>query len=64
MAHGQWSEVEARGVLEAWRRSGLSVQRFAKQRGFVPQRFRWWQVKFAAAENAIGVPALLPVRVS
>jgi hypothetical protein len=24
MAHGQWSEVEARGVLEAWQRSGLS----------------------------------------
>ena len=29
MARGQWSEVEARGVLEAWRRSGPSVERFA-----------------------------------
>lgn len=25
MAHGQWTEVEARGVLEAWRRSGLPL---------------------------------------
>lgn len=65
MAHGQWSEVEARGVLEAWRRSGLSIERFAKQRGFVPQRLRWWKVKFAAAEKEVAVsaaPALLPVR--
>ena len=67
MARGQWSEVEARGVLEAWRRSGLSVQRFAKQRGIVPQRLRWWKMKLAASEKATVVsaaPALMPVRVS
>ncbi len=61
MAHGQWSEVEARGVLEAWRRSGLSVERFAKQRGFVPQRLRWWKVKFAAAEKEVAVSAVSAV---
>lgn len=43
MAHGRWSEVEARGVLEAWRRSGLSLEGFAKQRGLVSQRLRWWK---------------------
>src|SRR4051794_31479665 len=67
MARGQWSEVEARGVIDAWRRSGLSVERFAKHRGIVPQRVRWWQMKFAAAEKAVAVsavPAVLPVRVS
>jgi hypothetical protein len=67
MAHGKWSEVEARGMLEAWRRSGLSLERFAKQRGFVSQRLRWWKAKFTRAENALAVgamPALLPVRVS
>lgn len=65
MARGQWSEVEARGVLEAWRRSGVSVERFAKQRGIVPQRVRWWQMKFAAVDKTqavTAVPALLPVR--
>ena len=25
MAHGQWTEVEARGLLEAWRKSGLTL---------------------------------------
>lgn len=41
MAQGRSSEVEARGVIEAWWRSGLSLERFAKQRGFVSQRLRW-----------------------
>jgi hypothetical protein len=66
MAHGKWSEVEARGVLEAWRRSGLSLERFATQRGFVSQRLRWWKGKFARAEKALAaekMPALLPVLV-
>ena len=66
MAHGKWSEVEARGVLEAWRRSGLPLERFATQRGFISQRLRWWKAKFARAEKALAagtVPALLPVRV-
>lgn len=67
MAHGRWSEVEARGVLEAWRRSGLPLERFAKQRGIVSQRLRWWRAKFNRAERALAAPptpALLPVRVS
>ncbi len=67
MAHGKWSEVEARSVIEAWRRSGLPLERFAKQRGFVPQRLRWWRSRLARAEQAVSLaplPALLPVRVS
>ena len=37
MAHrGQWSEHEARGVLSAWRKSGQTLERFAKDRGLVP----------------------------
>lgn len=67
MAHGHWSEVEARGVLEAWRRSGQPLERFARARGFVPQRLRWWRQKLADAERAATAsttPALLPVRVT
>ena len=67
MAHGQWSEVEARGVLEAWRRSGLSLDGYARQRGFVPQRLHWWKRKLALAEKRSArpsSPALLPVRVT
>lgn len=69
MAHrGQWSEHEARGVLSAWRKSGLSIERFGKERGIVPQRIRWWKAKLEAKTTAL-VPsetalALLPVRVT
>ena len=66
MAHGQWSEIDARGILEAWQKSGLSLERFAKERGIVPQRLRWWKWKLAEADAALAttdVPAVLPVRV-
>ncbi len=57
----------ARGVLEAWRRSGLPLERFAKQKGLVAQRLRWWKQKFEFQERALATrpaPALLPVRIA
>jgi hypothetical protein len=65
MARVKWSEVEARGVLEAWRRSGQSLESFAKQRGLVAQRLRWWKAKFENVETALATttPAMPPVRV-
>jgi len=66
MAHGQWTEIEARGVLEAWKRSGLSVEKYARSRSLVPQRLHWWKQKLgfgAAADERRGL-ALLPVRVA
>lgn len=67
MAHGRWSEVEARGVVGAWRKSGLPLDRFAKDRGLVPQRLRWWKRKFVQAERALAAaptPVVLPVRLT
>lgn len=68
MAHrGQWSEHEARGVLNAWRRSGQTIERFAKERGLVPQRVRWWKAKLDGKTTAlVRQPplALLPVKVT
>lgn len=66
MAHGQWTEIEARGVLEAWKRSGLSVEKYARSRGLVPQRLHWWKQKlgFGGAADEKRALALLPVRVA
>lgn len=69
MAHrGQWSEHEARGALVAWRKSGLSIERFAKERGIVPQRLRWWKAKLEGKSTALVTRssslALLPVQVT
>lgn len=66
MAHGQWTEVEARSVLGAWRKSGLSVEAFARSRGLVPQRLYWWKRKLGigvAADKSRAL-ALLPVNVT
>ena len=67
MAHGQWTEVEARGVLEAWKKSGRSLEGYARSRGLVPQRLHWWKTKlgFGKAPDAKSrAVALLPVRVA
>ena len=65
---GQWSEHEARGVLAAWRKSGLSLERFAKDRSLVPQRLRWWKKKLnTPCTDLVRTQeplALLPVSVS
>lgn len=49
MAHGQWTEIEARGVLDAWKKSGASLEAFARSRGLVPQRLYWWKRKLGIA---------------
>ena len=65
MAQGEWLESEARRVLDAWKRSGLRLQTFAKQRGLTPERLRRWRVKFDKAEEArLSVPALLPLQLA
>lgn len=64
MAHGQWTEVEARGVLEAWKRSGVGLEKFARSRGLVPQRLWWWKAKLGFTMAASPAPALEPVRVT
>jgi hypothetical protein len=63
MAHGQWTEVEARGVLEAWKRSGASIEAFARARGLVPQRLYWWKRKLGIAGRRARA-ALVPVRLA
>ena len=63
MAHGQWSEVEARGVLSAWRKSGLSIELFARERSLVPQRIYHWRKKLDAKDAVAKSMSLLPVRV-
>ena len=68
MSHrGQWSEHEARSILSAWRKSGQLLERFAKERGLVPQRLRWWRNKLDGKSTALVRTqslALLPVQVT
>ena len=59
MAHGQWTEIEARGALEAWKKSGMCLEAYARSRGIVPQRLHWWKKKLRFGVAA----ALVPVRI-
>jgi hypothetical protein len=60
------TEIEARGVLEAWKKSGQSLEGYARSRGLVPQRLHWWKTKlrFGAVADKGRTVALLPVRVT
>ncbi len=53
-------------MLGAWKKSGLSLEAFARSRGLVPQRLHWWKTKvgFRAAAEKSEALALLPVRVT
>jgi len=39
----RWTSEDARRVLEEWRASGLALEVFARRRGLVGQRLRWWR---------------------
>ena len=64
----RWSEHEARGALSAWRKSGEPLERFAKERGIVPQRLRNWRKKLEGTDSTSTsgdtVIGLLPVHVT
>jgi hypothetical protein len=66
MAHGQWTDVEARSVLEALKRSRMSIEKFAGSRGLTPQRLYWWKKKLGIRADPLksAAPALVPVRVT
>ena len=64
----RWSPEQAASVLAAWKKSGLKLTPFAKQRGLLPERLRWWRDKLmpeakpkAPAGSAI---RFVPVRVA
>jgi hypothetical protein len=59
VAHGHWSEVEGRAVVAAWEKSGLTVEQFAKARGLIPQRIRWWRKRLERTDTT---PKLVPVQ--
>jgi transposase-like protein len=66
----RWSREQAAALLAAWQKSGLTLARFAKERGLVPERLRWWRDKLMPAEAATpAAPAgsavrFVPVRVA
>ena len=48
-------------MLAALEKSGLSIEDFARERGFVPQRIYYWRRRFAEIDAQR--PQLLPVTI-
>lgn len=44
----QWTKAEASEVLTAWKKSGLPLGTFARERGVGAERLRWWRKRLSA----------------
>jgi hypothetical protein len=52
-ARPYWRESDARVVVEAWRRSGEPLSRFAKHHGVHPSRIARWASRLEGSERAL-----------
>jgi hypothetical protein len=59
-----WTEQQARKELDAWRSSGQSIDRYARERDVAAHRLRYWRMRLeqSTVTKSKGV-SLLPVRV-
>lgn len=59
-----WTEQQARKELDAWRSSGQSIDRYARERHVAGHRLRYWKARLeqSTAAKSKGL-SLLPVRV-
>lgn len=57
----RWTPDEAREVMAAWERSGITMAAFCRRRGIRPERFYWWRNRLAAWSEAEGEHGLVQV---
>ncbi len=65
----QWTPAQALRELKSWRRSGMPLERYARQRGIGAQRLRWWRDRLEApsgraADHCASTPNLVPAIVT
>jgi hypothetical protein len=52
----RWTEADAREVVRAWKSSGLSPERFAREHGVSAWRVRWWAPKVKGEDTPAREP--------
>jgi transposase len=61
----RWTKASAREILEAHRRSGMTVVRFAAEHGFDPMRlYRWRRHLRERGVPSIEIPTFVPVHIT
>jgi hypothetical protein len=65
----QWTKAEAGEVLAAWKKSGLPLGTFARERGVGAERLRWWRKRLSEAapvkrKKKATTARLVPVKVN
>jgi hypothetical protein len=64
----RWTREVARQALEEWRTSGLPLEAYARRRGVVAQRLRWWRKQLGMEVEQASSPrqrsTLVPVTVT
>lgn len=61
-----WDEGDARAVWEEWQASGVPLATYARRKGLVSQRLRWWFKKLGlptTREEAVEPVQFTPLRV-
>lgn len=62
--HKRWTEEQARAVLDAQARSGMTLRAFARREGLDPQRLRRWERQIGDATRSSAPPKATFVEVA
>jgi hypothetical protein len=58
----EWTEAEARQVLDEWRQSGQTIAAFARERHESAPRLYWWRRRLKVGAGAPAI-ALAPAKI-
>lgn len=59
----EWTEDDARRVLDEWRRSGQSIAGFARERHMSAPRLYWWRKRLPKNLVAAPMMSLVPAKI-
>jgi hypothetical protein len=54
MAEAWWTEEHARKLLDAWKKSGLSMAEFARRERVRAKRLQWWRLRLGVESGHAG----------
>ena len=61
---GKWSEADARKIMAAHQRSGLSIHAFARTHELAPHKLYWWRNRLEELGDTQPVLSFAPVVVT